>query len=162
VDDAGSVRSGKRRSDLAGDRQGARRLDRSALDHCAQALAGHVVQHQVEGAVVQTAEVLGGNDVRVLDARGCDRLPLEARHDLLVVGHLAVQHFDREALAHVDVLGQVDHAHPTLAEPFFDAVAIGDHLPDAGVFGRLGHLERLSSRRGRAANSASADGKSGS
>ena len=67
-------------------------------------------------AVLGRAEVGDVDDVRVADARRRARLAPEALDQVLLPSSTRVQDLDRDALADLDVLGGVDHAHAALAD----------------------------------------------
>jgi len=94
---------------------------------------------QVDGAVVELAEVLDLDDVIVPDGRGGPRLLIKALHGLGGGGDLGAQELDGDLFVDVDVLGQVDLAHPALAEHLDEAVAVvQDHAHPAVLVGGSG------------------------
>ncbi len=144
VDDARGVGGGERAADLRGDAQRARHVERAlALDHHAELNALEVLHDEVHGAVGRGAGVGDVDDVRVADLGGGARL---APEPLDQVGHPAVarvQHLDRDPLADLDVLGEVDLAHPALADQLVDAVApIDDLAAEVGTVVGIGGIDR--------------------
>ena len=67
------------------------------------------------------ADVVDGDDVRVLQPRREAGLAQEA---LAHVGVVDAQELDRDEAIDGRIEGEVQHAHPALAEAFADAVAI--------------------------------------
>ncbi len=128
MDDALRVRGAEGREDLAHDEDGARRVERALLDDVTDALAVDVLEHEEERAIGEASEVGRGADAGVLDAAGGDRLPLEARDQLGRRHRLGEQQLQREALPHVDVLGEVHRAHRAFTELLDQAVALTDDL----------------------------------
>ena len=134
VDDARLVGGGEGFGDLPRDVDGAQGGERALrVEGRAQAVTLDVLEHEVKGAVFQLPEVQGPGDVRVLDARGGDRFPLEARHDLGHGRHLPVQHLERHRLAHVDVLSPVHGPHAAAPQQTRDPVPLRQDLADQGV-----------------------------
>ena len=82
------VRALERAGDLPRDVERAAELEPPARDDLAQARALDELEHEEERAVLELAEVGGGDDVRVVDVRRRHRLALEARDDLGQARHL--------------------------------------------------------------------------
>src|ERR1019366_7839245 len=72
-----------------------------------------------------------------------------AGDDLGQAAHLGVQHLDREALAHVGVLGLVDGPHAALADEAFDEVTPAQRDADEQLGSPRPHARSLGLRRGR-------------
>src|SRR5699024_5782461 len=74
-----------------------------------------------ERLAVVLADVVDGDDVRMLQPRRQPRLALEALAD---VGVVDAQHLDRDEAVDGRIEGEEQRSHPALAEAFADAVAI--------------------------------------
>ncbi len=135
VNDAGGVRGAEAAGHLACDEKGA--LDgerRVGADELGEALALDVLEHEIERAVGELAEIRRHGDVRVVDAAGRDRLELEPLHDLRHGRHFAVQYLHRDGLAHQDVLTAVHGAHAADAELLVDPVpVVADGRPEERI-----------------------------
>ncbi len=131
--DVEGVRATEPRRNLPRDVQRALGGDGPERYLVAQALALHVFEHQKDGAIRQLAEVGRSGDVRVIDVGGRHGFALEARHHLGHGRELAVQHLDRQALAHQHVLGRIHAPHTSFADQRVDAIAIGERRAYAGI-----------------------------
>ena len=142
------VRGGERAADLGRDPEGARDIDRAlALDHAAELDALEVLHDEVHAAVGGGARVGDVDDVRVTDLRCSARLSAEPLHE---VGHPRVarmEDLERDALADIDMLGEVDLAHPALADQLHHVIAAVDSLAEQILIG-LVFLGRAGERRG--------------
>ncbi len=144
--DVGGVGGAQRERCLARHLEHPGERQRAASHELPEALAVHVLEHEIERAIGELAEVAGGNHIRVLDARSGDRLALEARHHLTHARELRVQHLERDGLAHVDVLGTVNGTHAAGPEQALDAIPTGDHRPRREARG-AGSRRRVTLRR---------------
>jgi hypothetical protein len=81
-----------------------------------QALTFEQLHHQERRPVGERAGVEDLDDVRVSDRVGRARFVQEARQQVLVAAVVLVQDLDRHAAADPRVLGEIDGAHPTLAQ----------------------------------------------
>ncbi len=121
VDDAVLVGEGEAAADLDDQLDALARVERSAPpDQLGQRLARDVL-HGDERLAVVLADVVDGDDVRVLQPRRQPRLALEALAD---VGVVDAQHLDRDEAIDGRVEGQEQRAHAALAEALADAIAI--------------------------------------
>jgi hypothetical protein len=100
-----------------------------------EADAADQLDHEVGAAVGELAGVDRAGDVGVIDAGGGDGLALEAGAGLGVARELGADDLDRDLLAQLEVLGDVDGAHATFTEQLDDAVAAVDDLADAAESG---------------------------
>jgi hypothetical protein len=91
-----------------------------ALDHRAQLDALEVLHHEVRRAVGGGAGVGDVDDVRVADLRRGARLAPEPLDQVRHAAVARVQDLERDPLADVDVLGEVDLAHAALADQLDD------------------------------------------
>jgi hypothetical protein len=131
VDDALRVRGGECAADLRGDLEGARDIEGAfALDDAAELDALEELHDEVHAAVGGGSGVGDVDDVRVTDLRCGARLAAEPLDE---IGHARVagmQDLERDALADLDVLGQVDLAHAAFADQLDHAIATVDLDPD--------------------------------
>jgi hypothetical protein len=97
-----------------GDRSPAREL-------FAQRLALDVLVDD-EAKAAGLADLVDGDDVRVVEGGGGARLQLEARHAVGVGGERAGEELERDAAAEALVHGEVDLAHPAAPDLALDAV----------------------------------------
>ena len=79
--------------------------------------------HDDEETVGVFADVEDRDDVRMRQARGRLRLPVEPRPDVGIVVDIGGQDLEGDVPAHRFVTGAVDDAHPAAADPFDDPVA---------------------------------------
>src|SRR5205085_2982136 len=110
------VRALERTEDLHGDVHRPRLRQWALIDLRSQRQSLDVLEDEEAGPVLELAEVGRARDVGVLDVRGGHRLALEARDDLRLTRHLAMEHLERKSLAHMRVLDAVDGTHSALAE----------------------------------------------
>jgi hypothetical protein len=96
--------------DLLRPLQSARTWERSGLQAGAQRLAVEQLTDEVWHAVVH-ADIVEGDDVRVIDGRGGARLALEARPPGGVGANGVGQDLDGDVASEADVVGTVDGAH---------------------------------------------------
>ncbi|MEJ7695910.1 MAG: hypothetical protein WKF78_04615 [Candidatus Limnocylindrales bacterium] len=149
MDDPLGVRGRERATDLTGDPQRARDVDRAfALDHAAELDALEELHHEVHAAVARGAGVGDVDDVRMADLRGGTGLAAEPLHQIRHPAVARVQDLQRDTLADLDVLGEVHLAHAALADQLDHAIAAIDLAADQI---RLGFFQglRLGRRRGR-------------
>ena len=86
------------------------------------------------------ADVEDRDDVRMRQARGGLRLPIEPRPDVGIVFDIGHQDFEGDVPAHRFVARAVDDAHPAAADPFDDVIS-------ADPFRRSGSGELVSGHR---------------
>jgi hypothetical protein len=134
----------QRAADLGKDVHGARqRQDRRLVQRGPQFPPLQELHHDVRGAILHLVHVGHAEDVRMLELRRGDRLAAEPLQRLLVPREVRVERLDREALAEGDVTGEVDLAHPALAEFLLDAILVRDHLVEERVLVRTAHDQQL-------------------
>jgi hypothetical protein len=113
----------ERAGDLADDRDGARRLERRlGLEDLAQVGALDVVHGHVQQPVL-LAGVEDLDGVRVVDGGGEPALALEARPELVVLGHRRLDQLERDAAPERQVRGAIHHGHAAAARHRVDAMA---------------------------------------
>ena len=99
--------------------------------------------HGDEQEAVVVAEVDDLQDVRVRQHRGALGLAIEALGQRRVAGHGVVQHLERDLLAEVGLLGEVDAAHGAGAEQPLDAeLACASRRPISGSASRESATDR--------------------
>ena len=136
MDDADRVGGGEGVGDLRAEvGDGARAELAVGVEVLGEADAADQLDHEVGAAVGELAGVDRAGDVRVIDAGGGDGLALEAGAGLGVARELGADDLDRDLLAQLEVLGDVDGAHATFTEQLDDAVAAVDDLADAAESG---------------------------
>ena len=102
-----------------------------------QAFAFHVLEHEVERAILEPPEISGHGNILVVNARRRDGLALEARHSFRVTRHLGVKNLECDGFAQLYVRGTVNRTHSTLANQLLDAIAIGNQLANERLRCRL-------------------------
>jgi hypothetical protein len=80
------------------------------------------ILHDDEGLAFMLADLVNRADVRVVQHRGGARFAFETFESLRVQGEAVGQELERYKAAELGVLGLVDHAHPSAAELFQNAV----------------------------------------
>ena len=103
---------------------------------------------------VGLADLVDGDDVRMVERGGGARLLLEAAHASRLLGELRRQHFERHLAAELGVLRQVDFAHPALPDQrkhvIMADLSAGDRLPPfsypCAATSRAGALEEIAAR----------------
>jgi hypothetical protein len=130
VDDAEGVNCSQSLDDLLDDRERALERDRTRGESFTQALALHVLEHQIQNSVREPAKVAGCHDVRVIDSSGGHRFALEARNRVAQRHHRGVEQLERERFASVNVVREIQGAERTLTEDAVDPVAPLDRLVD--------------------------------
>jgi len=98
-----------------------RHLTSSLREPACAHLLRPLVEEQLERAV-RLAEIVDGQDVRVVQGRSGARFVEEPLATLGVVGELGRQHLHRELPPQRRILGEIDAPHPALAERSEDAV----------------------------------------
>ena len=140
VDDALGVRFGQRLAHLIHDvDDAAQRLRAVALDLLIPVATVEEFEHHEERAIGHATHVRDFDDVFVADRRGRQRLLVEARDDLGVLGQLSVEHLDRDASLDQRVLALVHRAHTAFADLSDDAITVLEHRPQQGIL----HHDRL-------------------
>ncbi len=81
----------------------------------------HAFHHDVRNSVL-FAEVIDGDDVRVLQARGLAAFLIEAGQHFRVIGHAACKCLDSYFATELVVESTIHHAHTTAAEDLHDHV----------------------------------------
>ena len=113
MDDAALVRVGEALADVGDELDpAADRERRPAMNQLAERLAGDVL-HRDERLSLVCPDVVDGDDVRMLEARGDLRLANEALADLGVVD---AQQLDRDEAIDRGIEREIEHAHPAMAE----------------------------------------------
>jgi hypothetical protein len=98
------------------------------LEHGGERLALHELHGEVDGAVFRLAEVVDRADVGVIDPAGVGGLAIETGNGLRIVAHPGAHHLDGALPPHLDVLGEIDRAHPAFAQLFRDVITVGNNL----------------------------------
>jgi hypothetical protein len=147
VDHALLVRVGERVGHLARDPHGLFDAELLlAVDPAPERLALDVRHHIVEEAV-RLPRVVEREDVRVLE-RG---RRLDLGQEALAPDHrgeLRLEDLERDLALVLEVLGEVDGGHPTLAEPLLDAVAAVQGRREAFGLRGVGHAASFRSSHG--------------
>ena len=121
MDDAFDVRLVERAEDLPADVADALERQREVLLDGAVQIAPVEQLHGDEEQPLVVAEVDDLQDVRMRQHRGALGLAIEALGQRRVAGHGVVQHLERDLLAEIGLLGEVDAAHGAGAEEPLDA-----------------------------------------
>jgi hypothetical protein len=123
--DAFLVRGVERVADLRDDVNGAADRQRSfSFDQRLEVSSVEILEHHEERAVVEAAHIGHFHDVRMADRRRCDRFVVKAANDARVRRELRVQALERHALSNQKMLGLVDDADSTFADPPHDLVTL--------------------------------------
>ena len=121
VDDALVVRGGEPLGDLARVVDGLARRQRAAVQAAAQRFAFEQLRDDVGRAVVD-ADVVDGQDVRVIELPGGARLLLEAMQPARIRRERLGDQLDRDVAPETRIARAVDLAHAAGAEPADDLV----------------------------------------
>jgi hypothetical protein len=105
------------------------------LDDVGQRRAGQELHHDERATVRRRADIDDVDDVRVADPARCVGLALEPRDRLGVIAVLFEHQLDGDALAELDVLGLVHHAHAAAPDLMQHAVLVREDVPDQRVTG---------------------------
>ena len=111
------------------------RRDRPALKGMCQIFAPDELHDDKERFVLELAEIVELDRIRVVEIDDRLTLAMEASDELRIVGQLRVQRLDRDLTRrgpHL-LLGEVDLAHSAFAEELNDAVAPHDDAPDERI-----------------------------
>ena len=133
MDDAGTVRPHQRPAHLDGNLPGFTGRQRPALKLFLEGLA-LVEGHDDIQPPIALADIVDGTDVRVVEGRGGPRLAQEALLGGEVPAELRRQQLDRHPSPEPGVLGLVDHAHASGADPAEQPVG-SKLLSHEGLFG---------------------------
>jgi hypothetical protein len=126
VDQAATVGVGEALGQLAGEAQGAERVEgRFAVDEVGQDLPVDEVHDQVEEASLAAPEVDHGDQLGVAELTGEGGLLGEAGAHAGIGDQVAEEDLDREAAGEAEVAGAVDHPHRALADQLLEEVAAG-------------------------------------
>ena len=120
MDDSLVVSSGKAAGDFQCVVEGLADGKRSALEARPQGVAFEQLRDDVGCAVVR-ADIVDGEDVRVVQGAGGARLLLEAA-ELLAIGDLLGENLDRDFALQAGVTGAVDLTHRPRAEQPHDLI----------------------------------------
>ena len=126
--------------ELPGDVDHARRGQRRLLDDDPEVGALGQLHHHVVDAGRRLADVDDADHVGVTQAAGEIGLAVEPLGDPGVREQRGVEHLDREPALELDVPRAVDRAHRARAEERLDPVALGEHLAEQRIGGRVGLL----------------------
>ena len=110
-------------------------------------LADEQLHHEVRRAVVELAEIVDGDDRRMVDRCRRARLLEEARGEHGVGREIAAQHLHREQAIERDVTDLVDRAHAALAERRDDLVATVDDRVGERIARRIPRARPRARRR---------------
>ena len=136
VDDPPLVGLGQRAADLDDQLVDHPRVQPpDALESLREVLPLDELHHDEERVVLEIAEIVELHGVRVVQLDDRLALPVEASHELRITAELGVEGLDGDVpsrRAHL-LLGEIDLAHPALAEHLHDAVAPQEDPPDESV-----------------------------
>ena len=121
MNDAFRVRVGERVGDLDGEIDDPARVHGAAGDQFLERVAGHVLEHQEQLALV-LADLVERGDVRMRQRCSGARLLQEAGAAIRIVGDRRRQHFDRDGAAETRIAGAEDFAHAPGADALEDLV----------------------------------------
>jgi hypothetical protein len=121
MDDAGRMRVGDRVGHLNRQVERATRIQRPPGDRRGQRLARHVLEHEVQLAVL-VADFVQRRNVRVRERSGCARFLQESLAAFAVAGDRGRQHLDRDGATQPGIARAVHLAHPACADPVEDSV----------------------------------------
>jgi hypothetical protein len=131
VDNAGTVSSFQRISDLDSEQQERLHLQRLAGDALLQGGAVEIL-HDDEGLVILFANVVDGANARVIQCGGSSRLALKTIQGVRVADELIRQKLDGDISLEADVLCLINHSHAAAAQFFQYPV-----MRDSPAHGRL-------------------------
>jgi hypothetical protein len=123
VDEPVLVRCVERRGDLACDGDSPRRRECTLAPQQRSQVGAVDVAHREEEHALGFARRVDRDDVRVLQARGQPRFPLQARAKVRVVHETGRQHLERHVAAEAIIVGAVHLAHAAAADQRLDAIA---------------------------------------
>ncbi len=121
MDDSGLVRPGEPVGDLHGEIEKLLHRERSGREQIAERLALHELHRDV-GQRIGAADLVDGDDVRMVEGRHRARFFLEASDAIGLGGHLLGQDLERHVAVQPRVARPVDVAHPAGAQPSADRV----------------------------------------
>ena len=120
--DRRGMRGRKRRRGLDRDVEDLAKRQRAAREPLAQRLALDELRDEEPRAVV-IADLVDGEDVRMIERRSGARFVQEAAHPLRIAGELRPQHLERDRPSQRRIDGLVDLTHPAAAEQVLNLVA---------------------------------------
>ena len=123
MDDPILVRVGKRGTHLPDDGKRLVRIEAHAVDDLVEVLPLHVVHDDEEVAGGGLAEIVDGDDIRVVQPRHDPRLALEIVRKAAVPADLERQQFDRDEAVERNLPRQIDCAHAAAADELLHLVA---------------------------------------
>jgi hypothetical protein len=123
------VRRPHAKRDAACDLERPSRGYRSLVELTAKRSPLQILEDEKERAVREPPEIGRRRDIGVADRRRGHSLALETRDHLRRAEPMRLEHLQREALAHVDVLDEVDDPHASFAERRFDPIPIREDRP---------------------------------
>src|SRR6185369_12179353 len=103
------------------------------LQDLPEILADEVLHRDEDVALGRLPEVGDVDDVLVADARGALGLLHEAAHEIGPAREIGEEDLERDLLLDDHVLGEVDEAHPPLAQLLQDAVAVRKNLAEERI-----------------------------
>src|SRR5581483_10150614 len=115
MDDSAIVRGGHAARDGGGVLDRAARRERAARDALAKRLAFEQLQHDVE-RIAGRAEVVHGDEVRMIEEAEGARLLLESRDDLRVAGGCGGQELDGDFARELRIARAIDLTHAARAD----------------------------------------------
>jgi hypothetical protein len=111
--------------DLQAILQHARNRQRSPSDHPVERLSLDEL-HDDERVVVLLFDVVDGDDVRMIQRRGCARFVKEPAQTAGVDAGVSRQRFDRDGAAQTGIRRPIDHTHAAAADFFPEAIVRRD------------------------------------
>lgn len=147
--DSGGVRGSQGARDLRGNFERAAQFQRPVFDPLAQCLAFDVLRDQIAPAV-RLADLVDGDDVRVIQCRNGPRLALEASQSLRMGSKFGGHDLDRDLASERRILTEVDLTHSAPAQQRQDSI-MAQHLSDLRRSWRIRH-ERVRRRLQEAAD----------
>ena len=88
------------------------------------------VRHGVVDQVVDLVRIVEGQDMRVMEARGDLDLAQESRGSH-VRGQFGAEHLQGDRAIVLEVVGEIDHGHPALAQLPLEPIAGGECITEA-------------------------------
>ncbi len=123
MDEAARVRRVQRVRDLAADGERARRVEHSLRVQQRPQVRSLDAAHREVETTVDVAGVVDRHHIRMFERHGELRLAREAFAETLIQRQVGRHQLERDCSLQPQIVGSVDHAHPTAAEQLLDPIA---------------------------------------